>query len=77
MKGFHVCFGVSDRVGPFSPHREVVIQSIWSETCRGNADQWWGVREGEDKVLEDQVHHHSGSDCADSMENEKSVPVFA
>lgn len=34
MKGFHVCFGVSDRVGPFSPHREVVIQSIWSETCR-------------------------------------------
>lgn len=43
MKGFHVCFGVSDRVGPFSPHREVVIQSIWSETCRENADQWWDV----------------------------------
>lgn len=55
MKGFHVCFGVSDRVGPFSPHREVVIQSIWSETCREmqTSGGIWGVREGEDKVLED------------------------
>lgn len=37
-RGFHLCLGVSDRIGSSPPQRRAVYHSVWMETCKEKAD---------------------------------------